>query len=307
MWLSEEEGGLNEEYFEFFTRFTKDEVRKLARLIDPPTKFTIDLRSGFPNTSTSSPEESLLVFLWCCTHPLSLGYIMPFFGKSRPWISRVWNGVLDDIIESWGERITLDRQMMSPERIEAAIGNSLGDNSIFDFIDGTEVHVCQPGEEDQRPFWSGHKKQHALGHLSIILPNGLFGAVFTGLPSAGGDATLCIEVGLREKLQDLLSFLPEGQNSFVYGDAVFGSQWGVLGPYKNSRSQTITPSQRALNQWLSTKRIVVEYGFGAIKENFKLPSYFRVLEVGLCPVAGYGIFIELSSLFMRGESNVNEI
>ena len=55
VWLSEEEGGLNEEYFEIFTRFTKDEVRKLARLIDP--------RSGFPNASTSLPEESLLVFL----------------------------------------------------------------------------------------------------------------------------------------------------------------------------------------------------------------------------------------------------
>ena len=164
--------------FEFFTRFTKDEVRKLAR---PPTKFAIDPRSGFPNASTSSPEESLLVFLWRCAHPLSLGYIMPFFGKSRPWLSRVWNGVLDDIIERWGERITMDKHMMSPERIEvytAAIGNSLGDDSIFGFIDGTEIRVCRPGEEDQRPFWSGHKKQHTLGHLLIILPNGLFGAVF---------------------------------------------------------------------------------------------------------------------------------
>ena len=78
----------------------------------------------------------------------------------------------------------MDKHMMSPERIEvytAAIGNSLGDDSIFGFIDGTEIRVCRPGEEDQRPFWSGHKKQHTLGHLLIILPNGLFGAVLVML------------------------------------------------------------------------------------------------------------------------------
>ena len=30
VWLPEEEGGLNNKYFKFFTRFTKDEVRKLV-------------------------------------------------------------------------------------------------------------------------------------------------------------------------------------------------------------------------------------------------------------------------------------
>ena len=84
VWLPEEEGGLNDEYFEFFTRFTKDEVRKLAQAINPPTKFAINPRSGWPNASTASPEESLLVFLWRCAHPLSLGYLIPFFRRSRP-------------------------------------------------------------------------------------------------------------------------------------------------------------------------------------------------------------------------------
>ena len=39
-----------------------------------------------------------------------------------------------------------------------AIGNSFGDNSIFSFIDGTEVHIYRPSEEDQRLFWNSHKK-----------------------------------------------------------------------------------------------------------------------------------------------------
>ena len=34
----------------------------------------------------------------------------------------------------------------------------------------------------------------------IILPNGLFSAVFTGLPFASGNVTLAIKVGLGVKL-----------------------------------------------------------------------------------------------------------
>jgi len=179
---------------------------------------------------------------------------------------------------------------MTPERIEqytTAIGSSLGDDSIFGFIDGTEVRVRRPGEEDQELFYSGHYKQHACGHLAIILLDGLFGAIFTGLPAAGGDATLCIQVRLGERLKDLLSYLPEDQARFVYGDAAFGSQDYILRPYKKSRNRTLTPSQRALNQWLLTKRIMVEYGFGGVKSTFKLLTYSRVLEVGLCPIGLY--------------------
>ena len=90
-----------------------------------------------------------------------------------------------------------------------AIGSSLGDDSIFGFIDGTEVCVCCPGEEDQELFYSGHYKQHACGHLVIVLLDGLFGAIFTGLPATGGDTTLCIQVRLGKRLKDLLSYLPE--------------------------------------------------------------------------------------------------
>ena len=34
------------------------------------------------------------------------------------------------------------------EQYITAIGSSLGDDLIFGFIDGTEVRVCCPGEED---------------------------------------------------------------------------------------------------------------------------------------------------------------
>src|ERR1700722_18513311 len=83
------------------------------------------------------------------------------------------------------------------------LGNSLGatDESIFGFIDGTEVAVCRPIEDQQLFYYSGRKKQHAIAHLAIVLPNGLFGVIFDGIPAAGGDASLCIQVRLGDRLK----------------------------------------------------------------------------------------------------------
>ncbi|OCK96259.1 uncharacterized protein K441DRAFT_553534, partial [Cenococcum geophilum 1.58] len=81
--------------------------------------------------------------------------------------------------------------------------------SIFSFINGIEVRVYRPGKEDQELFYSGYYKQHTYRHLAIVLPNGLFGAIFTSLPATSGNATLYIQVRLGERLKDLLSYLPE--------------------------------------------------------------------------------------------------
>ncbi|KAF1958106.1 hypothetical protein CC80DRAFT_409232, partial [Byssothecium circinans] len=51
--------------------------------------------------------------------------------------------------------------------------------------------------------------------------------------------------------------------------------------------RTITPSRKRINQWYSTKRIMVEWGIGGVKNNFKYLSYKQGLCVGLCPVACY--------------------
>ena len=103
MWVDEDDGGFNDNLFELFTRFKKDEVKQLASLLDVPTAFAIDKRNGYPNAVTETPAEALLVFLWRSAHPSALAHLISNFGKSRPWISRVRNGVLDHIHQSWGE------------------------------------------------------------------------------------------------------------------------------------------------------------------------------------------------------------
>ncbi|XTI82579.1 hypothetical protein V2W45_1226558, partial [Cenococcum geophilum] len=85
----EEEEGLNNKYFKFFTRFTKVEVKELTRQINLPTKFAINLRFGWLNALTSLPKELLFVFLWRSAHPILFRYIIIFFRISQPWLLRV--------------------------------------------------------------------------------------------------------------------------------------------------------------------------------------------------------------------------
>lgn len=293
VWKPPRRGGLNNNFFEFFCRFQKREVILIAYALDLPTKFDFDYdRGGWANAKTASPEESLLIFLWRSAHPLAFEHLILYFGRSVPWLNRVWNGVLREIWKTWGERIQLDKPLLLPERIDeyaAAIKASLGtrDEQIYGFIDGTEVQICRPDEPVQGLYYSGHKKQHAMSHLGIVLPNGLFGMISQGAPAAGGDASLCIQLSLEESLKDLLSYLPEDEYRFVYGDAAFGSQWGVLGPWKRSATVNLSPTQKELNQWLSTKRVMVEHGFGGVKTSFKFLYLKTSLRAGLSPIGIY--------------------
>jgi DDE superfamily endonuclease len=302
VWAPEEDGGISDGLFEFFTRFKEDEVQRLARLLNIPVKFDICPRTGYPNAATESPEDALLVFLWRSAHPLAFGHLKGIFGKSKPWLSRVWNGVLQHIWETFGSRIELDTTLLAPQKIEEY-------EAIFGFIDGTEVAICQHMTEDPSSSSSGHKKQDAIGHIAIVLPNGLLGSILSGIPAASGDATLCIQAQLGERLREALGYLPQGQSRFVYGDAAFGSQDHVLGPYKRSGNRFLAPTQGALNQWLSTRRMMVEHGFGGVKTNFKLLSLRTSLVAGSCPVSLYMpvfSFLYNCRICLRGGSPISE-
>ena len=100
VWLSEEEGGINDETFRFFTRFSKAEMKEVAWSLDLPTKYSVDKRTGWHNASVDSLEEALLVFCWRAAHPLAFGHVIPAFGRSRTWLSMVWNGVLEYVWET---------------------------------------------------------------------------------------------------------------------------------------------------------------------------------------------------------------
>lgn len=93
----------------------------------------------------------------------------------------------------------------SSENFVATIVGLLGllDETVLGFLN-TEVPICRPRFEFQSLHDSGHKDQHALTHLAIVWPNYLFGAVFAGVLAAGGDAALCIQVGLSQRLPKLL-------------------------------------------------------------------------------------------------------
>jgi hypothetical protein len=118
--------------------------------------------------------------------------------------------------------------------------------------------------------------------------------VFAGVPAAGGDASLCIQIKLSKRLAELLNWLLEGEFRYVYSDAAFGSQDYVLGLYKRAGNVYLSPTQKKINQWLSTKRIVIEQGFWGIKRYFELLQLRTSLVTRLAPV---GLYMSVFSFF----------
>ena len=94
----------------------------------------------------------------------------------------------------------------------------------------------------------------------------------------------------------------------MYSDAAFRSQDFVLRPYKKHRATQLTPTQKELNQWLSTKRIIVEHGFGVVKINFKLLSLRTSLLTRLSLIGLYMLvlaFIYNYRTCMRGGNQIS--
>ena len=64
MWVDEDDGGFNDNLFELFTRFKKDEVKQLASLLDVPTAFAID-KLGVVKKARRTSSNSIFQVTGC--------------------------------------------------------------------------------------------------------------------------------------------------------------------------------------------------------------------------------------------------
>lgn len=273
--LLEDEGGINDKSFKFFTQFTKLEIIKLANSLNLPLKYAYSKTTSYPIASINLAKEALLVFCQQATYLLAFSYLIAVFSYSRSWLLNVQQGVLYYIQEVQGTRIEQDTKLITKAIIKVycnVIGKSLGAEQelIFSFINSTKVAILRPITQDQQLFFSSYKKQHSLSHLAIIMLIGLLSSVLLGVPSAGSNAILCIALELSKHLGELLDQLLEGEYRYVYGNAAFSSQDYVLGPYKKLKNGYLISNEKAINYQLSKKRISVEHAFRGVKNKQKL-------------------------------------
>ena len=192
-------------------RFTKHDVLRMLPFFGLET---LRFRHRYEATSL----EALCLVLIRLAYPVRLLSLCDIFGRSRSWLSTIFNDTIMHLHTRWAPKLHWNSEWLTLERLwryrDAINGAGCGD-CYWGYIDGTARRICRP-EEDQRNYYSGHKRIHCWKGQSIVTPDGLI-ASFAG-PYVGkrADMWLVRESGIEAKLREVLLPISNWQSTNIY-------------------------------------------------------------------------------------------
>ncbi|XP_077560431.1 uncharacterized protein LOC144175200 [Haemaphysalis longicornis] len=245
--------------------FDEEEFRRMFRF----EKQHLDLLKGelrVPDVIRSSQgvkvsgQEALLMGLRRLAYPNRWWDLEPMFGRHSSSMSSVVNHLFNHVETTFGhllgdlnshQWLTVDDL---PELAEAVHNRGAALTNCWGFVDGTARPICRPSVE-QRIYFSGHKRVHAVKYQAIMCANGIVCELDGPYPGHRHDAGMLRESGLYEKLQRLVP----GTTYTIYGDPAYPLRPLLMRPYAGS---SLSPQQQNFNSTMSTVRQAVEWGFG---------------------------------------------
>ncbi|XP_065312485.1 uncharacterized protein [Dermacentor albipictus] len=251
--------------FRTYFRFEKEHIGRLQRALRIPDKVVTAQRVAVPG------DEALCITLRRLAYPNRLCDLEDLFGRHSSTLSSLTNEVLRHIDErffhllddvnnhSWLNLDTLEKFSQAIHAKGAPLTNCWG------FIDGTARAICRP-TRNQKLYFSGHKRFHALKYQSIMCPNGIICQLDGSYPGSKHDAGNFGISNVYSKLERLV----QGRNFCIYGDPAYPLRPLLLKPYGGV---SITPEQCAFNKAMSSVRQAVEWGFGKIAGLFAFVDF----------------------------------
>ncbi|WP_392534007.1 transposase family protein [Nostoc sp. C117] len=123
-------------------------------------------------------------------------------------------------------------------------------------VDSLEQRIDRPSDnEEQKKFFSGKKKQHAVKNQIVSLPE--------------GKDIIDIKVGYPGLMADIKLFREQQTKSDekqeFEGDKAYQGGNNITNPHKKKRKQQLNEQQKEENKALSSKRIFVEYLIRVVK------------------------------------------
>ncbi|XP_075751972.1 uncharacterized protein LOC142817905 [Rhipicephalus microplus] len=241
--------------FRTYFRFERDDVRSLCRALQVPENVTT------PQGVHVSGVEALCLTLRRLAYPNRLRELEPLFGRHYSVISSATNALLAHI-DSTFEHLLRDvnnHTWLDTAKLrlfsEAVHSKGAPLHNCWGFIDGTARAICRPSK-DQKRFFSGHKRFHALKYQSIMCPNGIICQLNGPYVGSRHDAGILRKSNTYRKLEKLA----KGHSFCLYGDPAYPLRPLLLKPYGGN----VTVQQRAFNKRMSSVRQAVEWGFGKI-------------------------------------------
>jgi DDE superfamily endonuclease len=172
--------------------------------------------------------------------------------------------------------------------------------NIFSVTDCTTYEICRPGsgpnsDEDgsprnenwyvrQRAFYDGYHRgmEACLKVLTIVLPNGLYGAIYGPTSGRDNDIELFRLSQLDNVMSDLCVTHHGGDLYCTYGDAIFAGYWECLRTaHFAPPGMHLTGAQEEENENMKAVRECVEWSYAKAEGLWKLltTKYHSKLEV----------------------------
>ncbi|XP_049519125.1 uncharacterized protein LOC119445933 [Dermacentor silvarum] len=200
-----------------------------------------------------SGYEALCMCLRRLAYPNGLCDLQEYFARHYSVISSVTNKVMRHIERKFGfllDDLTVHKWLTTEDlkaMSEAVYLKGAPLKNCWAFNDGTVWPICRPSK-DQRTYFSGHKRLHALKYQSLMCPNGLICELDGPYPGSKHDAGIFHDSGLYKKLEKL----NEGNQQFVlYGDPAYPLRPLLMKPYGGTRK---TVQQEKFNAAMSAVR-----------------------------------------------------
>lgn len=260
-------------------RFSYLDILLLLRIL----QFPVEMRTT--SNEVFSGKDALMIMLYRLAVPLRWVDVQNVFGRDKAALSRVSAMAIDYIFENWSHLITsLNHPLLTPHMFERAAGALRNAGCPFTelvgFIDAKILLIARPGE-DQRVYYNGYAKGHALKFQFFVMPNGLVIHCSEAIEGRRGDGALLAQSRLAEMLSDRAKGF-SGRQMFVYGDPAYAEKGPIISGLK--KVENLTQEERNLNSWMSKYRESVEWGIGKTIMLWGQFSRIQTNRVGSSPI-----------------------
>ncbi|KAM7287530.1 beta-galactosidase-1-like protein [Ixodes scapularis] len=204
---------IDSEAFRHQFRFEQMDLMELCSALRVPHTIRTAQNVAIPG------QEALCILLRRLSYPNRLCDLEGMLGRHSSTLSSATTVVLNHLTSTFGQ-LTADlsahtwlNRASLDEFSEAVRAKGAPLQNCWGFVDGTARPICRP-TEDQRLYFSGHKRVHAIKYQAIMCVNGIIVEMNGPYPGHRHDAGILRLSGLYERLEDLV----QGSVYTIYGE-----------------------------------------------------------------------------------------
>lgn len=274
-----------------FFRFRKDDLQRTADLLWPRLEPYLegDITEILCENRYRAPYETcFLICLARLSYPRRLRPEMEvIFGMRKSHISACFKTFSEALFEVASQyllnvNIWAPRMPMYATKIGKKTGNLI--NIIWGFLDGTIRRIRRP-VRCQSQAYTRYKRCHALKFQSVVTPDGFIAHLTGPFMGRDHDSRMLAESLLLPALQQLMPADGTGGPIYcMYSDLAYPTSAWLMKGFVNAAEGS---PEKAFNTAMSKVRIVVEWGFKNIVQQWQFLDFQQTMMILKMPIGQY--------------------